>query len=356
MVRTFVMCVLAGWYAVKVLGSVRLRAVTSKDSECSDGPAVSRQSCLARSSKCMWLQLEAENRCMPCEWGGIDLPCLPIGSVFAGSAVRNCEMSCAHQKIITKVSACTDVSGGISKDECFTKGTSALTKCMWTSYKIEGGESKSMCGPCVVDGVGTIPPYVAGQNGPEVNSTIVDSASQCALSSSGGLPCDNALGISAITPCDPMGQPTPPPAAVPLSTFGIKTDPAAPEYFAVPVAFPYDEAHYQQASALAAQMAGWPQGEPMLPEASAKVFGPPPPQGPTLPPSLHAYLAPAVGIPGVPPPGMGYGTAPPSEETTPLPSAAASLLSLEAQHSISGSDAPAPPVMAPRKLLRWKSL
>merc|ERR1719482_730644 len=70
---------------------------------------------------------------------------------------------------------------------------------------------------------------------------------------------------------------------------------------------------YTEASAVAAHSAGWPApGNPLPPDAPVSIYGPPPFEGPTLPPTLPVMYGPAPpGIPGVPPPGYGYGTAPP---------------------------------------------
>ena len=42
-------------------------------------------------------------RCTVCEFGGTQLPCTPVKSVYAGHVVNECAMTCAHQSIISKV-------------------------------------------------------------------------------------------------------------------------------------------------------------------------------------------------------------------------------------------------------------
>jgi len=306
---------------------VMLEVASTADSPCSDSPSVSKDTCLTKSAKCLWMELEGKNLCMPCAWGGVNIPCAPVGSLFAHKKVRQCEMKCAHQQVITKVSSCVDVGGDISQDECFAKGQSALTKCMHTAYTTSLGQKKNICGACSVEGVGKIPPYSPGNLGPEPGSTVVMSASQCDLDQDEfGVPCSNALGIPAVTQC----QPPPPPmgptiGAVPLTDFGIKVDPGAPTYYASIVTPPFGPKEYNEASAAAARAAGWPIGSALLPSAPVVVYGPPPLGGPTLPPSMKALYGPGPPmVPGIPLPGFGVGTAPPP---------AASLLSIKQRAS-----------------------
>jgi len=104
-------------------------------------------------------------------------------------------------------------------------------------------------------------------------------------------------------------------APVPLEVMRIHTSDDAPEYFAVPVNPPYGPKQYTEASEVAAQSAGWPApGEDLPPDAPVVIYGTPPFEGPTLPPTLKVMYGPAPpGLPGVPPPGYGMGTAPPPE-------------------------------------------
>lgn len=284
------------------------------DSECSDAPSVTKDACLTKSTKCMWLELTDKNLCLPCAWGGINLPCVPHGAVFAGKSVKQCEMACPHQQVITKVSPCVDVGGSVTLDECFAKGQSAFSKCIHTTYTTAAGGSKSICGPCMIAGVGKIPPYGPGNIGPEAGSTVAASNSQCDLSQTDlGVPCDPVLGIPAVTQCQPLPLPPGPTSgALPLQDFGIKIDKDAPTYYASIVEPPFGPKEYEKASAAAARAAGWPLGSPILPSSSVVVYGPPPLEGPTLPPGMRALYGPGPpGIPNIPLPGFGVGTAPP---------------------------------------------
>lgn len=297
---------------------VLLETATSLDSPCSDGPTVTKDACLTKEAKCMWLETTEKNLCVPCEWSGINIPCVPFNSIYAGKKVKQCEMKCAHQQVLTKVSPCVDVGGGVTQDECFAKGQSAFTKCMHTVYKTSVGAVKNICGPCEVAGVGKIPPYQTGQLGPEAGSTIVVAASQCDLAlTSDGVPCDPALGIPAVTQCQPLPLPPGPTSgALPLQDFGITVNKDAPTYYASIVEPPFGPKEYSKASAAAARAAGWPLGSVILPSAPVVVYGPPPTEGPTLPPEMRALYGPApYGIPGVPMPGFGIGTAPPPQES-----------------------------------------
>jgi hypothetical protein len=273
----------------------------------------------------MWLELEGKNLCLPCEWSGINLPCVPHGAIFGGKSVKQCEMKCAHQLVISKVSACVDIGGQISKDECFSKGQSALTNCMHTIYTTKEGVKKNICGPCEVIGVGKISPYMPGNLGPEPGSSVDASASMCDQAMDNGIPCDPALGIPGITNCQPLPVPPGPTiGALPLQDFGLKIGKNAPTYYASVVPPPFGPKEYEQASAAAARAAGWPIGTAILPSAPVVVFGPPPTEGPTLPPGMRALYGPAPpGIEGLPAfPGFGVGTAPP-------PAAKESLIALQ---------------------------
>lgn len=299
----------------RALVMLQTASTSQADSPCSDSASVTKDTCLTKSAKCMWLQLEDKNLCLPCEWSGINLPCVPFGAIFAGKKVQQCEMQCPHQQVITKVSACVDIGGDISLDECFAKGQSAFTKCMHTSYTTSSGQAKNICGPCMIAGVGKIPPYSPGNVGPEPGSSVSVSASQCDLSQTEfGVPCDNALGIPAVTQCQPLPPPAGPTAgALPLQDFGIKVNKDAPPYYASIVVPPFGPKEYNEASAAAARAAGWPLGTALLPSAPVVVYGPPPLEGPTLPPGMRALYGPGPpGIPGIPLPGFGTGTAPPS--------------------------------------------
>jgi len=395
----------------KALVMLQDRMDHARDSECSDSESVTKDTCLTKSAKCMWMELDNKNLCLPCVWSGINLPCVPFGASFGGHTVKQCEMQCSHQQLLTKVNSCVDTGGTITQDECFSKGQSALTKCMFTVYNtaptpaawnptvecggmpaqeraewIQGircagpptapppppattpappynmplppttqppppllciptgvteamaraqvqaecpgrfppsapGKKKTLCGPCQVDGVGKIPAYNFGQAGPEIGSIVEVGASMCDLSETNGMPCDNVLGIPAVTQCQPVAAVvlTPTAGAAPLSAFGVKVAADAPPYYASIVPKPFGAKEYYAASSAAMRAAGWPMGSATLPSAPAIVFGPPPLQGLTgmdlaLPPGMGAlYGPPPVGIPNIPFPGMGVGTAPPPD-------------------------------------------
>merc|ERR1719313_678279 len=202
-------------------GSPYVFALLQKDSPCSDKPSVTKEQCLSKkAADCMWLQLEDGNLCLPCNFHGVDIPCAPMGSVFAMRKVKQCEMKCGHQEIVTKVSPCTDLEGTITNAQCFSKGVSADTTCMWTTYTDKNGKDKNVCGPCAVEGIGTIPPYAPGNEGPEgPGSTVNGCASMCdAESTEFGIPCGGPPTFpAAVTPCHPTPPPPPPPMApVPL--------------------------------------------------------------------------------------------------------------------------------------------
>lgn len=264
----------------------------------------------------MWLQLEDKNLCLPCEWGGVNIPCVPHGSVFAMKKVASCEMMCAHQQVLSKVSACSDVSGSISSEDCFSKGISAVTKCSWTAYTTKEGAKKSVCGPCVIEGVGTVPPYSMGNLGPEAGSTVSASLSQCATPMTEyGIPCDGGLGIPAVTNCRPTPPPVITPSPVALKDIRVKLSADAPLYSAAVIQPPYGAKEYTEAAIVAARASGWAPGTVLPPDAPIQVFGPPPPGGPTLPPELKVQFgSPPPGIEGIAANGFAPGTVAPSTE------------------------------------------
>jgi len=297
-------------------------ALLQQDSPCSDGPTVTKQRCLTKAPNCMFLDLGVKNLCLPCEFGGVEIPCPSMNAVYNGHKVKQCVMQCAHQRVLTKVSPCTDISGAISTSQCFQKGiTGGLPpgiKCMWTGYVTASGQGKSICGPCTVPGIGTIPCNNLLDKGPEAGSTVMGCASMCDNAPNEfGVPC-NPLALPLPIPAVPncWGPPPPPPppmkGVVPLETLKIKTGPDAPTYYAVTVDAPYGPRQYTEAASMAMRAAGWAPNAPMPPDAAVVMYGPPPPDAPTMPPNLRVQYGPApVGMLGVPPPGYGYGTVPP---------------------------------------------
>jgi len=243
---------------------VARRFAPEKDSECSDSPAVARETCLAKSARCMWLELQGKNLCLPCEWNGIDIPCAASGSIYPQGVVRTCEMACEHRKVITKVSACTDVSGGITEQACYAAGEAAQTRCIWTAYKTKRGNRRSICGPCLVPAIGKVPLYTPGNEGPEPGSRVEASSSQCEPpppTKSGSTNASNAT--ETLRP-------------VPLESLGLHTVQGSPHYVAVRVPEPYGPKEYQKASEAAAAAAGWPSGAAVPPDAAFAIFGPDP--------------------------------------------------------------------------------
>lgn len=312
------------------------------DSFCSDAPTVAREACLQKGTapgqpgQCMWLQTDQKSLCLPCEWDGVDIPCIPTGAVTPSGNVRNCEMACGHQRVITKVSPCTDVSGSITQDDCFAKGTSSRTKCMWTSFTSSTGVQKSHCGPCHVLGIGTVPTYTPHAAGPELGSKVNACMSQCSESATKyGIPCNS--DSPAVNPCPPRPigkkklkvlKPEP------LWTLALHTLPSAPIYTAVRVPKPYGIKEYLEAAETAARAAGWPVGTKLPPDVAINVFGAPPPEGPTLPPTMKIQFAqPPPGIKGMPVyTGLGYATAaptpPPNSSLVSLATASPTLMSM----------------------------
>eukprot|EP00419_Tripos_fusus_P018002 CAMPEP_0172745764 /NCGR_PEP_ID=MMETSP1074-20121228/138741_1 /TAXON_ID=2916 /ORGANISM="Ceratium fusus, Strain PA161109" /LENGTH=365 /DNA_ID=CAMNT_0013577011 /DNA_START=176 /DNA_END=1273 /DNA_ORIENTATION=+ len=340
------------------------------DSFCSDAPNVAREACLQKGTapgkpgQCMWLQTDQKNLCLPCEWDGIDIPCIPTGAVTPSGNVKDCEMACGHQRLITKVSPCTDVSGSISQDDCFAKGTSSRTKCMWTSFATASGMEKSQCGPCHIMGIGNIPLYTPNSLGPELGSKVIASLSQCAESSTKyGIPCN--VDTPAVNPCPPRPKHEKLAAKKALKvlkpenlwTVGLHTLPSAPQYFAVRVPKPYGLKEYLDAAEVAARAAGWSVGTKLPPDVAINVFGAPPPEGPTLPPKIKIQFAqPPPGIKGMPLyTGLGYATAsptlPPNSTLVAVATAAPSLSMglLQDTNNLTSSNAPEISVALPAR-------
>jgi hypothetical protein len=263
--------------------------------------------------------------------------------------VTGCEMVCDHQQVITKVSACTDISGTITQENCFSKGQVAGGKCVWTAYTTKEGGKKTVCGPCEVNGVGTIQPSSVGSEGPEPNSTVEATASQCPppeqpaeeqvnqvlnqdAEEEGAEDSENSTGGSLKgnarrgQRCEPPNLYDCPeahmvgravePSPMPLKVLGLETAPGAPQYVAVPVLPPYGQKEFTEASAVAARAAGWKVGSILPPDAAVAIYGPPPMQGPRLPSHMKVmYEAPPPGVLGMPvKPGSLAGTVPPPEE------------------------------------------
>lgn len=283
--------------ATNLTAHLERSGVLKQDTVCG-AEGLTKEQCLTRG-KCMFIDLEgAPSRCTVCEFGGTQLPCTPVKSVYAGHVVNECAMTCAHQSIISKVSPCEDTTEDITLSQCFSKGLSALTKCMWT----QEGLTKQFCGPCSVAGVGTIPCPGGGALG-MTGLPVTMCMSQCD---------DNCPPM--FPGCNIETPPPPPLLNLPFhpNDVGIATSDNAPNYIAIKVLPPYGVKDFEDAARTAAQTAMWGPDTKQPPSAPVSIYGPPPFEGPTLPPGLPVMYGPAPpGIPGVPPPGYGYGTAPP---------------------------------------------
>jgi len=302
--------------------SLALHAAMEKDSECSDiNPHISETGCLVKNEgKCMWLQLDQRNLCLPCAIGQVDIPCVPPGASFPEGRVHICSMGCKHQLVMTKVSPCTDVSGEISRSDCQAKGDSGDAKCMWTAYKTQDGRQKQICGPCLVDHFGNVPPFLVGGLGPEEGSRVEGSWSACdVVKNEYGLPCDPENGVPAITPCRPVRKPADPLQPVALNNLHLTSDPGAPYYVAVPVEAPYDVDAYIHSATVGARVAEWPAGSVLPPSVPVAVYAAPPPGAPPPPKEIRVvYKDPPPGLRGLYRP-----TSPPGAEPALLEAAAA---------------------------------
>jgi hypothetical protein len=109
-----------------------------------------------------------------------------------------------------------------------------------------------MCGPCDVEGMGVVPPYEPGSQGPESRSRVEASFSQCEIVTDRyGLPCDPVRGMPAMPPCAPREPVTAPgglPAPVHLAGVGLSAVPGAPDYVVVLVEEPHDMEAYTRAA------------------------------------------------------------------------------------------------------------
>eukprot|EP00440_Ansanella_granifera_P047913 gb/GFBE01051898.1/.p1 GENE.gb/GFBE01051898.1/~~gb/GFBE01051898.1/.p1 ORF type:complete len:360 (+),score=85.23 gb/GFBE01051898.1/:1-1080(+) len=251
----------AAWCRTEVAASaaalLRLNATLAQDSECSDTPSVSEDACLGKS-KCMFLELDKRNLCVPCEWGGAPVPCVPSGAAYPQGMVKSCSMSCEHQQVVSKVSDCTDVSGDINQEDCYSKGSSAGISCMWTAYTRSDGSRRTMCGPCKVDGYGVVGRSAPGTLGPEPGSLIEASFSQCEDHKTGAdKPCFDPSGCPTAMPPMPPQEGDKPVVMTNFERLGLNTTLDAPKYFGAPVPPPYGKEEFTAAAKAAAKAAGW---------------------------------------------------------------------------------------------------
>ncbi|CAJ1372069.1 unnamed protein product [Effrenium voratum] len=206
----------------------------------------------------MFLELDKRNLCLPCEWGGVPLPCVPRNAAYPQGQVQNCEMSCEHQQMVSKVSDCTDISGAIRMDDCMAKGKSAGVSCMWTAYTRKDGSRRTMCGPCKVDGLGAVGRSAPGSHGPEPGSLVEASFSQCDEQQlEAAKPCLDPADCPKAKASLPPQKGDQPEAMTDLTGLGMNTTADAPKYFAAPVSPPYGKEEYLAAAQAAAKVAGW---------------------------------------------------------------------------------------------------
>merc|ERR1719428_1788105 len=99
----------------------------SQDSPCTMPKGVGEDDCLKRDLGCQWIKKTNGNICVPCEFGGIDIPCPGLQQWYDGGQVQMCTMNCAHQKTISLgVGSCTDTSGHIAQADCMHKGETVI--------------------------------------------------------------------------------------------------------------------------------------------------------------------------------------------------------------------------------------
>lgn len=169
-------------------------------------------------------------------------------------------MACGHQKVITKISACTDVSGFITKKACYSRGDAAQTKCVWTSYTTADGMKRTACGPCLAPGVGRVPAFAPGNAGPEPGSTVDTSSSQCDPPPTDSGERNATAEAEALRP-------------VALESAGLRALEGSPHYVVVRVPEPHGREEYRKASEVAAAAAGWPVGAEIPTDAAFAVLG-----------------------------------------------------------------------------------
>lgn len=159
-------------------------------SGCHDGDQANKDKCLTTPGKgCMFTKVESDDPtllvqatnsyCLPCELDGEDIPCWSVGSLYGNMVVKECTMSCSHQKRMQQpYHACSEGPGGVSESECFARGDGEVTKCMYLAYEDSNGQVQSQCGPCTLPGSGSWGCPAAGSKGAD-NTTIRHCASQC---------------------------------------------------------------------------------------------------------------------------------------------------------------------------------
>lgn len=184
------------------------------DSSCHDGDQASPDKCLtAPGEGCMWTRLETQDPslfvqasnsyCLPCKLNSDEIPCWSIGAWVGDKVVTDCTMSCPHQKYMQQPgNACSAGVGGTSQSECFERGISSGTKCMFLAFEDTNGQVQSQCGPCRSAGSGEWScPAVgsAGIGGSKVKSCL----SQCDEPCSGPPDCAPTAMPPPVVPASP---------------------------------------------------------------------------------------------------------------------------------------------------------
>lgn len=235
-------------------------AESAPASACDGGEQADKGNCLqVRGRGCMWVRLEtrepslpvqASNAyCLPCELDNEDLPCWSVGAWIGAKQVTECMMSCPHQKrLIQPGYACSEGMGGATQTQCFERGISSGSKCMFVAYQDSTGQNGARCGPCELPGTGTWTCPKPGAEGPEDGSTVTRCVSQC------DMPCTKGPPECAPTLAPP---PLPAPPSPGISKVAAPPDEfiSAPNGIAMPMVSP---AAVLEALKLAAKQAGVP--------------------------------------------------------------------------------------------------
>mmetsp|Transcript_2529 Transcript_2529/g.7476 ORF Transcript_2529/g.7476 Transcript_2529/m.7476 type:complete len:379 (-) Transcript_2529:101-1237(-) len=194
----------------------RLKPPTKEDATigCHDGDQASKDKCLTDPGPgCMWTQVETDDPtlmvqasnsfCLPCELDGEELPCWSLGAWFGNMIVKECIMSCGHQKTMAQpYASCAAGPGGGSESECFDRGQGSGSKCMFLVSKDKTGQLKSQCGPCELPGTGSWGCPAEGDKGLD-DQTVVRCKSQCDKPCSGPPDCAPTAFPPPVLPANP---------------------------------------------------------------------------------------------------------------------------------------------------------
>lgn len=226
---------------------------------CDLGDQASKSQCMQVAGPgCMWTRIESKDPtlpvqasnsyCLPCEIDGEEIPCWNVGAWVGGKQVTECQMSCNHQKrIFQQGYACSDGNLGITQSQCFERGTSSGSNCMYISYEDKAGTTNGFCGACEMQGSGSWGCPMLGSPGPVDGSTVTSCLSQC------DKPC------AGPPDCAPTMMPPPPPP--PPSPGLTKVDAPGDAMLSAPMAGgspPINPRAIVQAALDAAKAAGMP--------------------------------------------------------------------------------------------------